>query len=46
MENAIAVSVTPGKGREGELCNVKLAEKVNTKAKSTRLPIWDTRHCL
>ena len=46
VKKAIATSVTPGKGREGELCSMKLAEKVNVEAKSTRVPIRGTRHYL
>lgn len=36
VEKTIATSVTPGKGREGELCSMKPVEKVNMEAKSTR----------
>lgn len=39
MEKAIDVSMTLGRGREGEFCDMKLVEKVNVEAKSMRAHI-------
>lgn len=44
-KKVIVRSATPGKGREGGLCSMKVAEEVNMEAESTRVPIWGTRHC-